>query len=215
MTLLVCFAVKEEAAPFLKGGGGKHARALVTGMGRRNTAKAFEAALVNGLPDAVLTCGFTGGLKPELKPGTVVYETGDAGLESILRRCGAFPARFKCVDRVAITAEEKRVLRQASGADAVEMESAAVHEECRKHSIPCATVRVILDEAREDLPLDFNALMTPEAKLSPGRLMWTLMKSPGRIPLLMRFQRQTAAAAASLGEVLLRVCERRLDLVED
>jgi hypothetical protein len=85
------------------------------------------------------------------------------------------------------------------------MESAVVQEECRKRGISCATVRVILDEAAEDLPLDFNSLMTPDAKLSPVQLVKALIKAPGRIPALMRFQRQTAAAADRLAEVLLRL----------
>jgi len=206
MSLLVCFAVKEEAAPFLKGGGGARARVAVTGMGRRNTARAWEAALLAGVPGMVLTCGFTGGLKPELKRSTVIFETGDASLGAVLAECGALPGRFQCVDRVAATAEEKRTLRHACGADAVEMESAVVQEECRKRGIPCATVRVVLDEAGEDLPLDFNALMTPEAKISPIKLMGALIRAPGKIPELIRFQKQTVAAAGRLGEVLLRVC---------
>jgi nucleoside phosphorylase len=206
MRLLVCFAVKEEAAPFLKGGGGDSARVLVTGMGRRNTAKAWEVALRGEVPKAVLTCGFTGGLKPELKRGTVVFETADPRLAAILAQCGGLPGRLECVDRVAVTAEEKRVLRQLCDADAVEMESAVVQEECRKRGIPCATVRVVLDEAGEDLPLDFNALMTRETKLSAIRLAWALMKAPGKIPELMRFQKNTVAAAERLGGVLVRVC---------
>lgn len=208
MSFLVCFAVKEEAAPFLKGGGGGWARVSVTGMGRRNTAKAWEAALLGGVPKFVLTCGFTGGLKPELKRGTVIFETRDARLGAVLAQCGALPARFECVDRVAVTVEEKRALRQSCGADAVEMESAVVQEECRKRGINCATVRVVLDEASEDLPMDFNALMTPEAQMSPIKLTWALMKAPGKIPELMRFQKNTVAAAGRLGEVLVRVCER-------
>jgi len=205
MNLLVCFAVKEEAAPFLKGGGGDCARVVVTGMGRRNTARAFESALLKGFPDTVLTCGFAGGLNADLKGGTVVFETGDARLESALGQAGAIPGRFWCVDHVVVTSEEKRALRQTSGADSVEMESAVVQEECRKRGISCATVRVILDEAGEDLPLDFNSLMTPDAKLSPVQLVKALIKAPGRIPALMRFQRQTAAAADRLAEVLLRL----------
>jgi adenosylhomocysteine nucleosidase len=207
MNLLVCFAVKEEAAPFLEGGKGDGARVLVTGMGCRNTTRAFAVALMQGIPDKVLTCGFAGGLKPGLKRGTVVCETGDAPLKSALCRAGAIPGRFLCVDRIATTSEEKRALRQSSGADAVEMESGAVQEECRKRGIPCATVRVILDEAGEDLPLDFNAFMTNEAGMSWVKLMMALVRAPGRIPALLRFHNQTRVAAGRLKEVLLRLSD--------
>jgi len=210
--LLVCFAVREESCCFLKQGGRGLARILITGMGRSNTIRALQTALDREPPEVVLTCGFAGGLKPELRRGTVLFETENRVLGDNLKASGAMPARFVCVDRVAVTAAEKLAWRQLSGADAVEMESTAIQEECRKRGIPCATARVILDEAEEDLPLDFNALMTSEARISPCKLMWALVKDPAKIRLLMRFRKQTVAASACLGELLARVCAQNLNV---
>src|SRR5208283_3937015 len=89
---LVCFALKEEAAPFRKiaAGGlrrGHHVSILLTGIGRQNAGKSVREFLAGGAsvlasrlvsslapPKLVLTCGFAGGLNPDLKLGEVVFE---------------------------------------------------------------------------------------------------------------------------------------------
>jgi nucleoside phosphorylase len=150
-----------------------------------------------------LTCGFAGGLNPALPSGQVVFSTDDhTEIESALRAAGAQPARFHFADRIAMTAKEKAALRQATGADAVEMESQVVRNLCRERSISSATIRVILDTAAEDLPLDFNRLLTPDFRIHAGRLAATLLKSPGTIGVLIRFRKQTQAAAEKLAEAL-------------
>src|SRR2546426_10534717 len=99
----------------------------------------------------------------------------DAGLTGSLLKAGACPVKFHCVDRVAITVGEKRKLWEATGADAVEMESQIIRAICKAHAIPSATIRVISDSADENLPLDFNALMTSEQRLNYGKLLLTLL----------------------------------------
>jgi nucleoside phosphorylase len=242
MHILFCFALKEEAAPFRKMAAGTVAAApaasiLITGIGRRNAEKSVReflaghsggasvpaSRLVSSLapPDYVLTCGFAGGLNPDLKPGDVVFElpkaplappggervsarTGE-GLFSKLSTAGAKPAKFFCTDRIATTAAEKKKLRAETGADAVEMESEAIHAICRERGIPCATVRVISDTANEDLPLDFNALAKPDQSLDYGKLAWAIARSPGKIGALLKLQKQTRFAAERLAEVLSKI----------
>jgi len=257
MHLLICFALKEEAAPFRKMAAGTAAAAqavsiLVTGIGRKNAEKsmreflaghsggasvpasrspdtpASQARLVRSLapPTLVLTCGFAGGLNPDLKPGDVVFETSflsssrresaqtetgnqleptHVGCYEHLAAAGAKPAKFFCADRIATTAAEKNKLRAETGADAVEMESAAIHAICREHGIPCATVRVISDMANEDLPLDFNALAKPDMGLDYGKLTLAIVRSPGKIGALLKLQKQTRFAAERLAEVLAKL----------
>jgi adenosylhomocysteine nucleosidase len=202
--LLVCFAVQEEAKGFrIPEPLQEQVHVLVTGMGRRNAANAVEAALKHRGWGLVLTCGFAGGLNPELAVGTVVLEAGTSHpICGILTRLGAVAGHFHCVDRIASTVPEKRSLRQSSGADAVEMESAWISQVCRDHQVACATVRVISDAADEDLPLDFNALMTRDLRLDYAKLAWTLFKAPGTVGVLLKFQRQTRSAAKSLGGLL-------------
>jgi hypothetical protein len=82
------------------------------------------------------------------------------------------------------------------------MESAVVEGVCRESGIECLTVRAISDTACENLPLDFNALMTPEQKLSPAKLALAILKAPQKIPVLVRLGKNSAFAAKQLADVL-------------
>jgi len=230
MHTLVCFALKEEAAPFRKMAAGTVVAApavsiLITGIGRRNAEKSVREFLATNSPELVLTCGFAGGLNPDLKLGEVIFEIvprssrGDeaqtesgeklepthVGCYEQLIAAGAKPATFFCADRIATTIAEKKKLRAETGADAVEMESAAIHDVCRDRGIPCATVRVISDTANEDLPLDFNALAKPDLSLDYGKLALVILKSPGKIGALLKLQKKTRFAAEQLASVLERI----------
>jgi adenosylhomocysteine nucleosidase len=225
MSVLICFPLKEEAAPFRKVAAGQSGISiLLTGIGRKNAENSARDFLATHSPELVLTCGFAGGLNPDLKIGDVIFEmaertltpalshpmgegfrrTGE-GLSVRLLTSGAKPAKFFCADRIAVTVDEKQQLRAETGADAVEMESAAIHAVCRERGIPCATVRVISDVADEDLPLDFNALTKPDMNLDYGKLMWAIAKSPGKIGALMQLQKKTRFAAERLAEVLSKI----------
>jgi adenosylhomocysteine nucleosidase len=229
MSTLICFALKEEAAPFWKIAGGlrrgHHISISLTGIGRRNAEKSVREFLAANSPELVLTCGFAGGLNPALKLGDVVFEISSrssrgneaqtqignqlepphVGCYEKLVAAGAKPAKFHCAERIATTAAEKKKLREKTGADAVEMESAAIHAVCAERGIPCATVRVISDTANEDLPLDFNALAKPDKNLDYGKLFFAIAKSPKKIGALMGLQKKSKFAAERLANVLSKV----------
>lgn len=210
MSILVCFALKEEAAPFRKIAADKSGISiLITGIGRANAEKSVREFLSKNSPQLVLTCGFAGGLNPDLKIGGVIFEIHDphSAIENKLPAAGAKAATFHCADRIATTAAEKKLLRKQTGADAVEMESAAIHAVCAEKKIPCATVRVISDSAHEDLPLDFNTLAKPDKNLDFGKLFFAIARSPGKIPQLMALQKKTKFAAQQLAAVLEKVVQ--------
>jgi adenosylhomocysteine nucleosidase len=226
MSTLICFALKEEAAPFHKIAAHRPGTfTLIVGIGRQNAGKSVRSFLTSCSPELVLTCGFAGGLNPDLKLGDVVFEfpvrrdesqteykpedlIGDSWNSSLrekLLAAGAKPAKIFCADRIATTVAEKKKLRDETGADAVEMESAAIHAVCAERGISCVTVRVISDTAGEDLPLDFNALAKPDKSIDFGKLAWAIAKSPGKIPQLIQLQKKTKFAAERLAEVLGKI----------
>jgi nucleoside phosphorylase len=204
--MLVCFAMKEEAGAFQRASkANPDVTILVTGIGKANTERSVRDSFSRKMPKAILTCGFAGGLNPELESGTVVYATDDSSLATKLSSAGAKRVRFFCADRIATTVSEKLELRRSSGADAVEMESEFIHALCRERGIPCATVRVISDAANDDLPLDFNNLANPDLSLNYGKLAWAIAVAPGKIPALMRLQKICRVASENLAGVLKEV----------
>jgi adenosylhomocysteine nucleosidase len=196
--VLVCFAVPQEAKPFQKLIRGRDdVRVLITGMGARNAERAISEALRQFRPARVFTCGFAGALNPDLTIGEVVCSHEQPVT-------GAKPVMMFCASRVAITVAEKSALRAQTGADVVEMESAVITRVCRTAGVECVTLRAISDTAHEDLPLDFNVLMTTDEKLSPLKLTLAILKAPQKIPALMRLGKNSALAAERLAEVLAR-----------
>jgi adenosylhomocysteine nucleosidase len=203
---LVCFAVKEEASFFTPQ---QTVKVLVTGMGRKNAERSIRAALADWKPALVLSAGFAGGLREDLKTGDLVFsETGATGLRRTLLQAGAKEGRFHFSGRVATTATEKRKLRELTGADAVEMESAAICRVCQEQGIPSATVRVILDPANENLPLDFNRVLNKNEAIDARKLALEIVKSPSKIRLLLRLRRQSEVAAKELARVLNLALQR-------
>jgi nucleoside phosphorylase len=200
---VVFFAVKQETAAF-KSFAASHGglKVVVTGMGIANARRAALQAISAVSPQLVLTCGFAGGLAPSLSTGDVVFDTEAEDIASRLLGGGARRASFLCVSRIAVTAQEKLNLRQQTGRDAVEMESEVIRSIATEQQIPSATVRVILDPAEEDLPLDFNLMLNAEQEIQPSKLALAIAKAPNRIPALIKFGRQSRVAAEALAKVL-------------
>lgn len=203
---LVCFALEVEAVPFRKRALKTPGVAiLVTGIGPRNAENSLRRFLEHTRPEQVLTCGFAGGLNPELKSGEVVFMTAFPPLEARLLAAGAQLVTFHSAPRIATTVAEKRQLREQTGADVVEMESGAILAVCRESQIPCALARAISDTAHEDLPLDFNLLSKPDLSLDPGKLAWAIAKAPWKIGALIQLQKKTSRAARQLADMLVKV----------
>jgi len=205
--ILVTFAVAEESRPFqAKLSPARRIDTLLTGIGPAQTRRTLLPRLRQPTPDLIITSGFAGGLDPNLQGGALVYDASLAPhLEDSLRKAGATAARFHCSSTVLLTPEAKRHARQATGADAVEMESGIIQDLCREHHIPCAIVRIISDPAHERLPLDFNACVNPDGSLRWAALAQQCLLRPTALSGLLRLRATTRSAANRLAEVLLQL----------
>lgn len=206
--IVITFAVREETKSF-KGIPG--VRRFLTGMGRDNAERAIENILAKFTPRLVLTCGFAGGLNPSLKNNEIIFQADPGSLLfDQIKNAGATPVSFFCARRVAITSDEKLKLWRGTGLDAVEMESETIREICQNRSIPSAAIRVISDSAGDDLPLDFNTLMTPAQKIHYGKLSWALVRSPWKLAELLAFQQKTIEASKALGTFLDKLLAKQI-----
>jgi nucleoside phosphorylase len=214
--LLICFAVPEEARSFKRQiRDVPDIRVLITGMGEANAKRSVTHALDLERPSAVLTCGFAGGLRKNLAKGAVLFEASQGSpLAAILGSTGALTGKFHCSPKVVVTAAEKEILARRTGADAVEMESGPIVTLCEARGVPCATVRVILDRLDQDLPLNFNELMTSEFRMNYLKLAVAVLSQPSKISELLAFQKDCQMAAEKLADVLKLVVLERNKLID-
>lgn len=202
--VLICFAGRTESRFFRRRR--PDVSVLHTGIGRRNAKAALEDCLARRRPELIITSGFAGGLNPELCVHSLLFEkSGEhplfGGLSDLPFREGG----FCCRDRIVVTAEEKRLLWRIGGWDAVEMESAGIHEIARSRRIPCLTFRAISDEAHESLPLDFNRLLTSRMKVDLAKLCGDLCWNPGRLLAFVRFYGSVVQTSQVLAGALCRL----------
>jgi uridine phosphorylase len=146
--------------------------------------------------DGIVSTGFCGALDRGLGVGDIVVSGEGVRSPRPFAR-----GEILSSDRVAVTAEEKRTLRERTGAVAVEMESAAVAEKARERGLPFRCIKVVSDAAQEDMPLDFNLYRDAAGRFSRSRIALAAMRRPfTAIPKLLRLDRNCRHAAEKLGE---------------
>jgi adenosylhomocysteine nucleosidase len=142
----------------------------------------------------IINTGFCGALDPSLQIGDIVV-WGDVP-------CGSQFARgeISSSDHVVVTAEEKRRLREKTGAIAAEMEAGAVKKIAGEWQVPFYCVRAVSDTANEDMPLDFNLYRDSAGRFSLPKIALAAVSRPfTRIPALRRLEANCNVASESLG----------------
>jgi adenosylhomocysteine nucleosidase len=181
----------------------------VNGPGRANALKALEAASRAATIGALVSTGFAGGLGPDLQVGDVFlaetvleFSTGvEYSVE--LPQCAepAVRGRLVTVDSVAQDAATKARLRQI-GADAVDMETAALARAAQARLLPFYCVRAVSDDARTSFEVDFNAARRPDGTFSGWQIAAQAGLNLRRWRHLMDLKRAGEQASRNLGAFL-------------
>jgi adenosylhomocysteine nucleosidase len=168
--------------------------------------------------DLCITTGFAGALRPEYQVADVLAareivadenRVGRLGrkvestqrLLNIAASCGARVVdRFYSSPSTIWTAGDKAALKDF--ANAVEMESFEVLTEALAWMAEGIAVRAISDTADEDLPLNFDQVVTDEGELSVARLAGQIARKPSAIPGLIRLGKRSGEAASRLADFL-------------
>ncbi len=168
----------------------------------RRAAEALSERIESGrAPDIVVSAGLAGALDPELSVGDLLRDAAGIALPGL--DPGIPDGNFHTAETIVATVEEKRRLRERTGADACDMESGHIAALCQKTGIPYAGLRCISDDASRCLPVPPETLIHPgTGKPDPVRLATTLIVRPARLPGFLRAIREAARARALLAEAL-------------
>jgi adenosylhomocysteine nucleosidase len=163
--------------------------------------------------EIAISSGLAGSLRKEHKVGELLAPRHITGLHDVagfsanpdlLRLSKEHGAKIVdtllSADRIVGSGQEKS--RLAHFADAVDMESHRIMQEFAAAGLPAATVRAISDESDEDLPIDFAQCLTADGKVKALPLLRQLLRSPAKLPGLVRFGGRSKKAAAALAEFL-------------
>ena len=153
--------------------------------------------------DGMISTGLCGALDPALRVGDVVV-SGNAHIEvGMGARAQFVRGAVHTIAHVAVTAAEKRTLRNQTGASAVDMESAAVERKAAEWNVPYLCIRAVSDRAGDSLPLDFNRYRNARGDFSRTRIALAAIARPFTLmPQLVEFDRNCRRAVDALGDFL-------------
>jgi adenosylhomocysteine nucleosidase len=107
------------------------------------------------------------------------------------------------VPSVIATVEAKRQLAARSGAQVVDMETHAVASVARAAGLDCASVRVVSDDASQELPREVAALAAPQPPLRRlGSVVGAIGKRPRAAVDLWRLWEHAVIDGRTLAEAL-------------
>lgn len=195
------------------------ATVIVAGIGPVAAASAARALAEAGAA-ALLSWGVAGGLDPRLRPGAIVlpaeilgpagerYPTDAAWRERERRRlAGREPVCEGAIlsQGTAIAdPRAKHAAHRASGAVAIDMESAAIAAVAASRGLPFLVLRAIVDAASDALP-DAVVDASRDGRPDLWRVLGGVIRSPGDLGALLglagrfRIARRALAAAAAAG----------------
>ena len=191
----------------------------VRGPGPARVLAGLEALLEAGSPAwaGIISFGCAGALDPALAPGACVVATGVLTRDEVLpadaawvrmlleRVPEAWPGKLAGLDGPLASGAGKIGLWRDSGACAVDTESHAAALAARRHRLPFAACRVVLDPAWRDLPSCALAGMREDGGSAPWPLLRTLAGAPRELAPLFALALDAWRARRMLRQVRTRL----------
>jgi adenosylhomocysteine nucleosidase len=183
--------------------------------GSADRARAEATRLVGEGAAALVSFGLAGGLASELRPGDLLLpETvGASGatvwsVDRIWRErvharlvAGGLEPRAGAIagsERILATAADKRALFEATGAQAVDMESHEVARVAAAAGLPFLVLRALADSADQVIPQVAREALRPDGRVRLQGMLGGLFRERGEAMALLRLARQSARGLMSL-----------------
>lgn len=191
--------------------GGKRLIVVESGAGQKPAASATEKLILGHHPQWIISAGFAGGLDERLKQGDFllansIADTTGQVLDIDLKMADD-PAqrlhvgRLLTVDRVIRDPEEKRRLGGEHRALAVDMETLAVAQVCRREQVRFLSVRVIIDAVDKRLPHDIDVLVNKQTTAGRvGAAAGAIFRRPSSIKDMWQLKEDALAASERLAK---------------
>ena len=185
-----------------------------TGAGRKKAAKSVRRVLNRLRPNVAYSVGFAGALNPKLErfqildpvypmnfPQTNIIDVSTSSDDK--QSWGLYTT-----DHVVAKLSEKSELFEKYGMDAVDMETDAVAEVCYDCGVELRCIRIISDDAKEELPPDIENILNQNSVPEQwGAALGALFRKPSRAVDLIKLKNASVQAAQTLAEHIVKMLE--------
>ena len=177
------------------------------GMGAEPARRAAEAVIALYAPSVVYSVGYAGALDPQLKVGNLlrparVINAADGSSVQIAGGKGVLVSYG-----LVASAPQKAKVREAFGAEAVDMEAAAVARAAEARGIGFAALKVISDEFNFEFPA-MERFVDSEGRFLETRFAAFAALRPWLWPRVIRLARDSRHATRALCHELENVGRR-------
>ncbi len=195
--------------------GGKVVTLITTGPGQAAARAGAELLHAGHRPRLLISAGFAGALDPswnlfDLSRPTRLCDANGWNRSVVpiavveTERSPIRSGQLVTVDAIVRTAAEKAELRSRTGADLVDMETAAVARFAEERGLRFLPIRIISDVATTDLPPEVLTIMGPNGSYRLGATLGALWRRPAGLKDLLVLREHALEAARRLGDFIAR-----------
>jgi adenosylhomocysteine nucleosidase len=196
---------------------GRRIAVAVSGAGRQAAARAAEAMILGHHPKWLFSAGFCGGLNSKLERHDILVADRIVQKDAselpvdltpihsapLLARPGVYVGRLVTSDEIVHRPRDKRALGESHDALAVDLESFAVAEVCRRLQTPFLAVRVVSDAVDDRLPREVERLSRQKSRAAQlGAALGAILDRPGALKEMYRLKQNALAASDRLAKAL-------------